>query len=149
MKQGRDVLNTHMTTDHHSMSHPVTTPSDHTYWPHALIIPTSHNFNLTFLFSLQILKCKRNVRLKIVASGCDQSVWPVGVVAGCGRWVWSLGGTLNDDQWSYVFFFKTSLPCFHSFFNYITINHQPYIAFNFLQKNVLFVIYHRVGRLYK
>ena len=30
---------------------------------------------------------KRNVRLKIVASGCDQCVWPVGVVAGCGHWV--------------------------------------------------------------
>ena len=45
----------------------------------------------------------------------------------CGRWVWSLGGTLNDDQWSCVF--KTFLPCFHSFFSYITINHQPLIAF--------------------
>ena len=67
---------------------------------------------------------KRNVRLNIVASGCDQSVWPIGVVAGCGHW-----GTLNDDQWSRVF--KTSLPCFHSFFSYITTNHQPYIAFNF------------------
>ena len=30
---------------------------------------------------------KRNVRLKIVAIGCDQCVWPVGVVAGCGHWV--------------------------------------------------------------
>ena len=27
-KRGRDVL-THMTTDHHSMSHPVTTPTGH------------------------------------------------------------------------------------------------------------------------
>ena len=44
---------------------------------------------------------KRNVKLNIVASGCDQSVWPIGVVAGCGHW-----GTLNDDQWSRVF--KTS-----------------------------------------
>ena len=35
----------------------------------------------------QILNCKRNVRLKIVASGCDQCVWPVGVVTGCGHWV--------------------------------------------------------------
>ena len=34
----------------------------------------------------QLLNCKRNVRLKIVASGCDQCVWPVGVVAGCGHW---------------------------------------------------------------
>ena len=48
---------------------------------------------------------KRNVKLNIVASGCDQSVWPIGVVAGCGHW-----GTLNDDQWSRVF--KTSLPFF-------------------------------------
>ena len=31
--------------------------------------------------------CKRNVRLKIVASECDQCVWPVGVVAGYGHWV--------------------------------------------------------------
>ena len=30
---------------------------------------------------------KRNVRMKIVASECDQCVWPVGVVAGCGHWV--------------------------------------------------------------
>ena len=29
--------------------------------------------------------CKRNVRLKIVVSGCDQCVWPVGVVAGYGH----------------------------------------------------------------
>ena len=28
-----------------------------------------------------------NVRLKIVASGCDQCVWVVGVVAGHGHWV--------------------------------------------------------------
>ena len=48
---------------------------------------------------------KRNVKLNIVASGCDQSVWPIGVVAGCGHL-----GTLNDDQWSRVF--KTSLPFF-------------------------------------
>ena len=48
---------------------------------------------------------KRNVKLNIVASGCDQSMWPIGVVAGCGHW-----GTLNDDQWSRVF--KTSLPFF-------------------------------------
>ena len=39
----------------------------------------------------------RNVRLKNVASGCDQCMWPVSVVAGCG---YSLGGALNDDQWS-------------------------------------------------
>ena len=35
---------------------------------------------------------KRNVRLKIVASGCDQCVWPVGMAAGYGHWV----GALND-----------------------------------------------------
>ena len=35
----------------------------------------------TFLNNL-IFWCKRNVRLKIVASGCDQCVWTVGVVAG-------------------------------------------------------------------
>ena len=37
--------------------------------------------------SLQILKCKRNIRLKMVASECDRSVWPVGVVTVCGHWV--------------------------------------------------------------
>ena len=94
-----------MTTDHHSISHPVTTPSNHTYWAH----PLAAIFNHTFIFLSPNCKCKRNVRLKIVASGCDQSVCPVGVVAGCGHWV-----GLNDDQWSCVF--KTSLPCFHSSF---------------------------------
>ena len=39
------------------------------------------------LLLCRILKCKRNVRMKIVASGCDQCVWPVGVVTGCGHWV--------------------------------------------------------------
>ena len=39
------------------------------------------------LLLCRILKCKRNVRMKIVASGCDQCMWPVGVVAGCGHWV--------------------------------------------------------------
>ena len=43
-------------------------------------------FSLTFLFG-QILSCKRNVRLKNVASGCDQCAWSVGVVAGHGHWV--------------------------------------------------------------
>ena len=32
-------------------------------------------------------KCKRNVRLKIVAIGCDQCMWPVGVVGECGHWL--------------------------------------------------------------
>ena len=38
-----------------------------------------------------------NVRLKIVASGCDRYV----LASRCGRWVWSLDGALNDqcDQW--------------------------------------------------
>ena len=53
----------------------------------ALITPTRHNFQPDISFFGQILNCKRNVRLKIVASGCDQCVWPVGVVAGCGHWV--------------------------------------------------------------
>ena len=39
------------------------------------------------LLLCRILKCKRNVRMKIVASGYDQCVWPVGVVAECGHWV--------------------------------------------------------------
>ena len=33
-----------MTTGCHSMSDPVTTPTGQTYWPHALITQTSHNF---------------------------------------------------------------------------------------------------------
>ena len=33
------------------------------------------------------LKYKRNVRLKIVASGCDYCMRGVGVVAGYGHWV--------------------------------------------------------------
>ena len=32
-------------------------------------------------------KYKINARLKIVASGCDQGVWAVGVVAGHGHWL--------------------------------------------------------------
>ena len=62
----------------------------------------------------------------------------------CGFWVWSLGRTLNDE-WSCVF--KTSLPCCHSFFSYITINHQPYmyIAFHYLKKCVFIVIYPWTG----
>ena len=87
---------------------------------------------------------KRNVRMKIVASGCDQCVWPVGVVAGCGCWVWSLGRALNDvisARGQCVLLSNlTSLPCFHTFFSYITINHQPYIAFNFFQK-CIFVLF--------
>ena len=50
-------------------------------------------------------------------TGCNKCVWEVGVVAACGDCV-----------------FKTSLPCCHSFFSYITINHQPYIAFHFFAR---------------
>ena len=76
-----------MTTGCHSMSDPVTTPSDHTNWPHALITPTSHNFKPYISFTVFNFGPERNVRFKIVASGCDQCMWPVGVVAGCGHWV--------------------------------------------------------------
>ena len=76
-----------MTTGYHLMYDPVTTPSDYTYCPHALITPTSHNFKPYISFWAKIENCKRNVRLKIVASGCDQCVWPAGVVTGCGHWV--------------------------------------------------------------
>ena len=55
------------------------------------------------LLLCRILKCKRNVRMKIVASGYDQCVWPVRVASRCGRWVWSLGGTLNDISGQCVF----------------------------------------------
>ena len=44
----------------------------------------------------QLLNCKRNVRLKIVASRCDQCVWVVGVVAGSGHWY----GIERCDQWT-------------------------------------------------
>ena len=49
---------------------------------HTLITPTSHNFQPYISFFGQILKLQR---LKIVASGCDQCVWAVGVVAGHGH----------------------------------------------------------------
>ena len=71
-----------MTTGCHSMSDPVTTPRDHTFWPHALITPTSQNFKPFISFWAKIENCKRTVMLKIVASGCDQYVRPVGA-----RWV--------------------------------------------------------------
>ena len=61
------------------------------------------------------------------------------VVSRCGGWVWSLGGALNDDQWFVCLCLRlinvTFLPVFHTFFSYITVNHQPYLAFpklNFL-----------------
>ena len=73
-----------MTTGFHSMSDPVTTPSDHNYWPHALItpVPTSHNFQPYISFTVFNFSPERNLRFKIVASGCDQCVWPVDVVTG-------------------------------------------------------------------
>ena len=57
---------------------------DIAYWPHALITPTSHIFQPYIKNCLNIFEGKRNVRLKNVASGRDQCVWPVGVVAGWG-----------------------------------------------------------------
>ena len=33
------------------------------------------------------LNCRRNIKLKVVASGCDQCMWPVGVVTGYDYWV--------------------------------------------------------------
>ena len=55
------------------MPYPVTVLSDHTY------IPTIHNFQpLHFFYSLKFGP-KRNIRLKIMASGYDQCVWAVGV----------------------------------------------------------------------
>ena len=98
--------------------HPVTTPTGHTLWSHTL----ATIFNLTFLLHfIKFGEKKRNVRLKIVASGCDQSVWPVGVVTGCGHWVghWMMisGHVCLDIPTLFSFFFS-----------YITINHHPYIA---------------------
>ena len=84
-RQGRDV--THINTSFHSMSDPVSTPRDHTYRPHALITPTSHNFKTYISFTVFNFGAERNVRFKIVASGCDQCVLPVGVVPVCGHWV--------------------------------------------------------------
>ena len=75
-KEQQDSDVTHMTTGCHSTSDPVTTPSDHNYWQLALITPTSHNFQ-PYISSIL---AQRNVRFKIVASGCDQCVWPVCVV---------------------------------------------------------------------
>ena len=53
-----------------------------------LLVLKTCTFNaILFFFFFKRLKYKRNVRLKIVVSGCDQCVWPVGVVAVCGHWV--------------------------------------------------------------
>ena len=76
-----------MKIDCHSMSDSVTTHSDHTYCPHALITPTNHNFQHYISYVLQTFEKKKNVTLKIVVSGCDQCVWPVRVVVVCGHWV--------------------------------------------------------------
>ena len=35
----------------------------------------------------KIIFAQNMVRMKNVASGCDQCVWSVGLVAGCGHWV--------------------------------------------------------------
>ena len=54
------------------------------------------------------------------------------VASRCGCWVWSLGGALDDvigGQCMFMLSNLTPLPCFHIFFRYITINHNPYIAF--------------------
>ena len=64
----RDDKLINLTTNHHPCP-PVTTPRFHHLLPTQLVIPTSHIFNLIFL----LIKNKRNVRLKNVASGCDQS----------------------------------------------------------------------------
>ena len=45
--------------------------------------------NIFLMFGTLQKECKRSsVRMKIVASGCDQCVRPVGVVAGYDGWVW-------------------------------------------------------------
>ena len=52
------------------------------------IFPSHNTLHILHFYSLfYILNCKRNVRLKIVASGCDQCLWPVGVVSGHGHWI--------------------------------------------------------------
>ena len=43
------------------------------------------NTHYTLYTYTHIFDQKRNVRLKIVASGCDQCMWPVGVVVGYGH----------------------------------------------------------------
>ena len=54
-------------------------------WKHGSV--SGYNKQTYISFFGKILNCKRNVRLKIVASGCNQCVWAVGVVAGHGHWV--------------------------------------------------------------
>ena len=97
----RDVAEKRITTRYGCLKHTrstnaATTPTAHTHLSH----PLAAIFNLIlFLF---FFYCKRNVRWKIVPTGCNKCVWEVGVVAACGDCV-----------------FKTSLPCCHSFFSYI------------------------------
>ena len=63
-----------------------------------------------------------------MASGCDQCMWAVGVVAGHGHWV---GHSMMRSVANVCLKLSNliSLPCFNTFC--ITINHQPYIAFQF------------------
>ena len=70
-----------LTTDHDSMPHPVTTPSDHTYWAHTLIPPTSHIFQpyISSFFPSFL----RNVKDRLVGM-ISVCVCAVVVVAGCG-----------------------------------------------------------------
>ena len=82
MKQGRDVKllsYTHwsLITSFNALpsGHVNALPSGHAQRPHLLPTPTSHNFQPYISF------------LKIVASGCDQCVWAVGVVTGHGHWL--------------------------------------------------------------
>ena len=59
-KQGRVVKL--VSPDHiiHCPTHAVTTPSDYTYWQHALVTPTSHNFQpYTSFFQANLLACSR------------------------------------------------------------------------------------------
>ena len=51
------------------------------------ISTTSHNFKPYISFTVFNFGSERNIRFKIVASGCDQCIWPVGVVLECGHWV--------------------------------------------------------------
>ena len=125
-KQSRDVKLISLTINHHSMPHPVTTPSDHTYWRHALITPTSHIFKPYISF----FWCKRNVRLKIVASGCDQCVWAVGVVTGWDIESWLVVRLIN----------LTSLPCFRTFFQLHHGQSSTLHSMSFFQTNFVVVI---------
>ena len=115
-----------MTTDCHSMSDPVTTPSDHTYWSHALISPTSHNFKPYISFWAKIESCTRNVRLKL---------WLVGVASRCGRWVWSLSRTLNDNQRSCLWH-----PTLLSFFFQLHHDQSSALHHTIFLKNVFFIV---------